>query len=100
MEKLQIILTHLAQYLGTPEELGIPDKSADGASLNSILNVVYMLAGIIAVIVIIVAGILYTTSGGDSGKVTRAKDAILYSVIGLIVIASAFAITNFVIGRF
>ena len=38
------------------------------------------------------------TSSGDAGKVKKAKDTILYGVIGLIVVALAFAIVNFVIG--
>ena len=37
------------------------------------------------------------TSAGDAGKIKKAKDTILYSVIGLIVVALAFAIVNFAI---
>lgn len=66
---------------------------------NSLLNTVYSIAGIVAVLVIIVAGIYYATSNGDAGNIQRAKNAILYSVIGIIVIIMAFTITQFVIGR-
>ena len=68
--------------------------------LQNGLNLAYFVAGIIAVIVIIVAGIMYSTSGGESAALTRAKNLILYSIVGLVVIFSAFVITNFVIGRF
>jgi hypothetical protein len=78
---------------------GIPKLTAD-AVLSSTLNTVYFVAGIIAVIVIIVAGYMYVVSAGDSAAVTKAKNAILYAVIGLVVIILAFAITWFVVGRF
>lgn len=68
--------------------------------LQNGLNIVYFLAGIIAVIVIIVAGIMYATSSGDQARITKAKNLILYSIAGLVIILSAFVITNFVIGRF
>jgi len=77
----------------------IPTTSAE-VVLNTALNSVYMIAGIVAVIVIIIAGYMYVTSQGDSAAVTKAKNAILYAVIGLVVIILAFSITWFVIGRF
>lgn len=80
--------------------LGIPTVAADQNALNAVLNTVYTWAGIIAVIVIIIAGFVYTTSGGDAANVKKAKNAITYAVIGLIVIILAFTITNFVVGKF
>lgn len=79
--------------------VGVPTMGGD-ALLTNILNLVYFILGAVAVVVIIVAGMMYTLSGGDTGKVAKAKDMILYAVIGLVVAVSAFAITNFVIGRF
>ena len=49
--------------------------------------------------IIIVSGILYTTSAGDSARVKTAKNAITYAVVGIVVILLAFTITNFVIGK-
>jgi hypothetical protein len=80
-------------------EFGVPQISADTLLRNGI-NLLYYIAGIVAVIVIIIAGLTYSTSMGDSGRVTRAKNMILYAVIGLGILLAAFAITNFVIGRF
>lgn len=78
---------------------GIPTMSDDQLLTNA-LNLTYFLAGTIAVIVIIVAGIMYTTSSGDAGRVTKAKNLLTYSIVGLVVVLMAFTITNFVIGRF
>lgn len=71
-----------------------------GDSLTPILNLVYTVAGLVAVIAIIIGGILYTTSDGDSGKLQKAKNAIVYSIVGLIFVILAAAITNFVLGSF
>ena len=47
---------------------------------------------------IIYGGVLYTTSAGDPGKVKKAKDTILYGIIGLVIAVLAFAIVNFILG--
>lgn len=88
----------IAQTLNA-DELNIPQVAADDA-MTSILNTVYTWGGIIAVLIIIIAGYTFVTSSGDAAGVKKAKNAILYSVIGLVVIILAFTITNFVIGRF
>ena len=64
-----------------------------------IINAVIGVLGLACVIVIIVGGVQYMTSSGDAGKVKKAKDTILYAVIGLIVCVLAFAIVNFVISN-
>ena len=64
---------------------------------KTITNTVLYIVGIVAVIMLIVGGIKYIVSGGDSKKVTDAKNTILYAIIGLIVCFLAFAIVNFVI---
>lgn len=82
-----------------PDCVGIAKVGAQ-QSINGILNTVYYAAGAIAVIVIIVSSIFYVISQGDASRIKRAKDGILYAVVGLVVILLAFVITNFVIGRF
>lgn len=56
--------------------------------------------GGIAIIVIIVAGLMYTISSGDSGKVAAAKNTIIYAVVGLVVAMLAVVIISFVNGFF
>jgi len=80
-------------------EFGVPQIDGDLLVRNGI-NLAFYIAGIVAVIVIIIAGVSYATSLGDAGKITRAKNMILYAVIGLVVLLAAFAITNFVMSRF
>ncbi len=63
----------------------------------NILNIVIGLSGLIAVIFIIIGGLGYMTSSGETAKIEKAKKTILYAVIGLIVCALAFAIVNFAV---
>lgn len=94
-------LTRLAVTLvdGGSTDIGIPKLTGEEVLRNG-LNIVYFVAGIVAVIVIIIGGIMYTTAAGNSGSVTKAKNMLLYAIVGLVVVISAYAITYFVIGRF
>ena len=65
--------------------------------IGIILNTVYVVIGIVTVVMIIIGGVNYATSQGDSTKVKKAKDTILYGIIGLVIVLLAFAITNFVL---
>lgn len=67
-------------------------------AVPAILNGVIGVLALVAVVVVIIGGINYMTSSGDAGKVKKAKDTILYGLIGLIVCVLAFAIVNFVVG--
>lgn len=91
------IFTIIGNASTTPN--GIPTLTGEQLLRNG-LNITYFAAGTVAVIVIIIAGINYVTSTGDAGKVTKAKNMLTYAVVGLIIVLVAFAITNFVIGRF
>lgn len=72
--------------------------SDDAPSIvKSIINTMLYILGIIAVIMIVIGGIRYTTSNGDASNIKSAKDTILYAVVGLVVAIMAFAIVNFVV---
>ncbi len=66
-------------------------------TINTIINVIIGIVGFVAVVMIIVGGISFITSQGDSAKVTKARNTILYGVVGLVVALLAFAIVNFVL---
>jgi hypothetical protein len=71
-----------------------------GSQLKNVINVLMFILGAIAVIMIVIGGIRYATSNGDSGSTKSAKDTVLYAVIGLIVALMAYAIVNFVLDSF
>ena len=81
------------------DQVNIPkDSSID--ILAGALNAAYIAAGVFAVVIIILAGYSFATGSYDATKITKAKNAILYSVVGLIAIIAAFALTQFILDRF
>lgn len=92
--------------IGVPEEVRNASGCDGGGNdqitiiVQNILYTIIGLAGLIAVIYVIIGGFSYMTSAGDPGKAKKARDTILYAVLGLIVCALAFAIVNFVINSF
>ena len=66
---------------------------------NRVLNTVTYIAGAIAVLMIIIGGIRYTTANGDQQQITSAKNTVLYSLVGLVLAIMANAIVNFVLSR-
>ena len=77
---------------GMPSEL----VGENGIFLQ-ITNTILYAVGIIAVIMLIWGGVRYIISGGDSKKVTDAKNTILYAILGLVVALLSYAIVNFVL---
>lgn len=67
--------------------------------IATVINFFSLIVGVVAVIMIIVGGFKYITSGGDSSNVTSAKNTILYAIIGLIIVALAQWIVRFVLDR-
>ena len=92
------IFTTIATITLNAADVGIPAASPDEVLKNG-LNVAYFVAGITAVLVIVIAGFTLTTAGSDPGTVTKAKNSILFAVIGLVVVISAAIITQFLLGR-
>ena len=79
------------------------DCSTAGTSLSSlittILNVFSWVVGVVAVIMIIIAGFRYIVSGGEEGGVRGAKNAILFAIVGLVIVAIAQILVQFVIHK-
>ena len=65
-----------------------------------ITNVMLFLIGAISVIMLIIGGIRYVVSGGDSSAIQSAKNTILYAIVGVVVAILAYAVVNFVIQQF
>jgi len=65
--------------------------------VKAVLRILSIVAGIASVIMIVISGFKYITSGGDSGKISSAKNTLVYAIIGIIVVAFAQTISQFVI---
>lgn len=65
--------------------------------IKTLVDTLLFILGAISVLVIIIAGIMYATSGGEAANIKRAKDMLMYAIIGLVVALLAYAIVNFVL---
>lgn len=84
-------------FVKSPDDLGLPAVSAQGG-LQSILNIVFIVLGLLAVIFVIIGGVKYILSGGDSAGIKSAKETIIYAIVGLVISLLAFGIVNYVTG--
>ena len=81
-----------AQANGTSSNL-----FAQGGVFQTIANTLIFLVGAVAVIFLIIGGLRYVISNGDSKAVEGAKNTILYAIIGIVVAVISFALVSFVI---
>jgi hypothetical protein len=88
-----------SQVLQGIGETNNSDCSGSGVTdlIRSIINILSIIVGIAAVIVIIISGLKYITSSGDSGKVSSAKNTLIYALIGLVIAALAQFLVHFVL---
>jgi hypothetical protein len=77
---------------------GDPEGTVNGI-IATVINIFSVVVGVVSVIMIIIGGLKYITSGGDSGNVSGAKNTILYAIVGLVVVALAQIIVRFVLTR-
>ncbi|MDD5469531.1 MAG: TrbC/VirB2 family protein [Candidatus Peribacteraceae bacterium] len=99
-----ILLSAISVQNALAVDLGeIPDTGGGTdihQGLTNLIEKVLTFLGIIAVIVIVIAGIRLIVGGSDEGAREKARNAILYAIIGLIVILLAGAIVRWVADNF
>ena len=88
----------ITKYAIGTELKDVAEDNTLEADVKTILSTIIGVLGFVCVVVMIIGGVNYMTSSGDTGKVKKAKDTILYGLIGLIVCVLAFALVQFVIG--
>lgn len=96
----------LAQNPMMEDPLGIGYASASGLQAHDprfivgrIINVALGLLGTVAIILVIYAGFLWMTAGGNDDQIGKAKGILTAAIIGLVIILTAYTITNFVLGN-
>ncbi len=102
MINIQYLMIRVAQLIPNPGTK-LPNQNVTEASLQTtianVFTIVFGALGAISVLIITLAGLQYIMSGGDPAKTAKAKDTIMYAVIGLVVAVSAGAIVNFVLKK-
>lgn len=77
----------------------LPHTTADSTTLGKILTLVFVVIGSLSLLMLMVAAFRYVISGGNEEKVATAKRMIIYTLVGIIVSASAAIIVNTVLGQ-
>jgi hypothetical protein len=100
---MRILLT-LAQTSitgGSGGEIDIPTSTPvePGSLSENLLPIVFALIGAISLLYVVIGGFRYVISAGEPGNTQKARETILYALIGLVVSISAFTIVNFVLGN-
>ncbi|HMI09084.1 MAG TPA: hypothetical protein VK497_01650 [Candidatus Saccharimonadales bacterium] len=78
----------------------VADLFGTSGIFSTITNILLFAVGAISVIMIIIGGLRYVTSGGNTANVTAAKNTILYAVVGVVISLFAYAMINFVLTSF
>lgn len=78
---------------------GLPQTSADNNTVQRILDIALNIIGALALLMITVSGFRYILAAGDSEKVSKAKNGIIYGLVGVVVAIFAEAIVAFVVNR-
>lgn len=85
----------LATIIVDPKPLPQPGST----SVTKILNIVLSVMAALAFLMLVIAGLRYTISQGDATRVADSRRMMIYTLVGLIVIALAATVVNFVLGR-
>ncbi|MEX0668674.1 MAG: hypothetical protein WD061_02995 [Candidatus Saccharimonadales bacterium] len=87
---------------GLPDDLKAECQAGQagvGDFITAVINVLLYIVGIAAVVMLIIAGLMYTVSGGDSDRIKTAKNMIIYSIVGIVVAFAGQAIIRFVLSN-
>lgn len=94
------IWSQIQLFAATVKPDNIIGQDLSNKTVQNVFNVVLALAGAVAVAFVVFGGVKYMLSQGEPQQTKQARDTILYAVIGIVVVAAAFFLVNFVIGKF
>lgn len=95
MDKMQTVFT-LAQSLNYN---ALPHTAANDDLIKNILSLVFVTSGAIAVMMVVIGGLKYASSQGDPQGVSKAKNTIIYAIVGLVVSIFSLTIVSFTLGK-
>jgi hypothetical protein len=95
--------------IGLPETLdalasvlnydALPKRAVNNSLIRTILSLVFTTTGAVSVMMVVIGGIKYASSQGDPQAISKAKNTIVYAVVGLLVSIFSLSIIGFVLGR-
>ncbi len=88
------LIIHIAQVANP-----FPKVNASSDTVSTILNIVFSVIGALTFLFVVIGGFRYVISQGKPEDASKAKNTIIYALIGLAITISAAAIVNFVFGK-
>lgn len=80
------------------QNTGLPVVSGGSGELQLILQVAFAILGAVAVLFVVIGGLRYAISDGDPEDMSKAKNTIIYAIVGLVIVLFAEAIVTFALG--
>lgn len=81
-----------SSFTPTVQPTNLPSSPDLGVLLTRVINYFLGLVGLLAVLMLVIGGIRYITSGGNEQTIEKAKQTILYAIIGIIIVLLSYAI--------
>ncbi|PIR93769.1 hypothetical protein COT97_04880 [Candidatus Falkowbacteria bacterium CG10_big_fil_rev_8_21_14_0_10_39_11] len=85
--------------LANQDEVDTNSEVLIAEKIGSIIQIFLSVIGLIFMVIVMYGGLYWMTAFGDQGKVTKAKNLILYPILGMIVIAISYVLVNFVVSN-
>lgn len=77
----------------------LPTSKADKGAVNTAKDIVFGVVGALAFLMIVVSGLRYVLSAGNPEKSKKAREGVIYALIGLVIALSAWSIVTFVVNN-
>jgi hypothetical protein len=92
----------VAQINIKAEDIGLPKVQANDQTIGNVISGALVVVGAVSLLYLMIGAFRYVIAGGGGKKgadVAKAKDTILYAIIGMVISMLAFTIVQFVLGR-
>jgi Type IV secretion system pilin/Family of unknown function (DUF6112) len=76
---------------------GLPTAAADPNQLHNVLQIVFGIVGALAFLMIVVSGLRYILSAGNPDRTSRAKNGIIYALVGVVIAIVGEALVSYVV---
>lgn len=89
---LNVALAQPRHFIPATKPSNLPNTGDFGLLLTKVINYFLGLVGLVAVLMFVIAGFQYLTSGGNEQTIEKAKHTLLYAVIGIVIVALSFGL--------
>ena len=96
---MSIYLQIVATLSGISPPSDLPTTTASSSTVSTVLQIVFAIAGALSLLMITISGLRFITAAGNADKTHRAREGVIFSLVGLAIAVTAEAIVTFVVNR-